>query len=96
MVIQLLDNPPVISDEKEEIYKMFQDFDMKTDTFDHEEYEKVKRWDTTWSAKERCYLDDIILEFCNKALIHGRKPEQWSMLSLTPIPKSRDLNTLSG
>ena len=41
---------------------------------------------------KRCNLDDIILEFCNQTLLHGKKPEQWSILNIVPIPKAGDLS----
>ena len=39
---------------------------------------------------KRCYLDDIMLEFCNQTLIYGKKPEQWSILNIVRIPKAGD------
>ena len=41
---------------------------------------------------KRCDLDDEILGFCNRALLEGRKPEQWSIMNIIPIPKSGDLS----
>ena len=38
-----------------------------------------------------CDLDEFVLFFCNKALLEGRKPSQWSTLHLIPVPKSGDL-----
>ena len=38
---------------------------------------------------KRCNLDDIILKFCNQTLLHGKKPEQWSILTHCPNTKSR-------
>ena len=40
---------------------------------------------------KRCDVDEIILDFCNQALIDNRKPDQWSTLNLISIPKSGDL-----
>ena len=40
---------------------------------------------------KRFQLDDIIIKFCNDALLRGRKPAQWSTLNHIPIPKSGDL-----
>ena len=98
---QLLGNPPVITDEKEVIDNVFPEFDIRTDAFDQEEYENAKKVITEGKSPgedeippevlKRCHLDDIILKFCNDALIYGKKPEQWSMLNLIPIPKSGDL-----
>ena len=41
---------------------------------------------------KRCNLDDEILGFCNRALLEGRKPEQWSIMNIIPIPKTGDLS----
>ena len=40
---------------------------------------------------KRCNLDNIILDFCNSTLIDKRKPEQWSILNIVPVPKKGDL-----
>ena len=37
-------------------------------------------------------MDNIILDFCNDALLNGKKPDQWSILNIIPIPKSGDLS----
>ena len=36
---------------------------------------------------KRCDIDEIILDGWNQALINDRKPEQWSILNLTPVQK---------
>ena len=41
---------------------------------------------------KKCDVDEIILDFCNQALINNRKPNQWSILNLIPAPKSGDLS----
>ena len=41
---------------------------------------------------KRCDLDDIVLGFCNDALLEGKTPSQCSILNIVPIPKSGDLN----
>ena len=38
-----------------------------------------------------CDLDDIVLEFCNQALMNSNKPNQWSVSDLIPEPKSDNL-----
>ena len=67
---QLLGNPPVITDEKEVIDKMFQEFDIKTGAFDQGENEKAKKIITEGKSSEdeippevlkRRHLDVIIL-----------------------------------
>ena len=42
-----------------------------------------------------CDLDDFVLYFCNKALMEGLKPTQWSSLHIVPVPKSGDLRITS-
>ena len=74
---------------------------MRTDAFDEEEYESAKKVITEEKnpgedgippeVLKRWQLDDIIIKFCNDALLPGRKPAQWSTLNLIPIPKSGDL-----
>ena len=41
---------------------------------------------------KKCNIDEEILGFCNRALIKGRKPEQWSIMNIIPIPKTGDLS----
>ena len=99
---QLLGEAPSVIDEDEEIPNTFRELPIRTDPFDKEEYIKAKN-----SIKEgksfgadgippevvkRCNLDDIILDFCNGALLNGLKPEQWSILNIIPVPKSGDLS----
>ena len=36
-------------------------------------------------------LDEIILEFCNKALGEGLMPEHWKHSNIIPVPKKGDL-----
>ena len=44
---------------------------------------------------KRCNIDDIILEFCNEALLNKKRPNQWSILNMIPVPKSGDLSVTS-
>ncbi|XDV26400.1 hypothetical protein PO909_030130 [Leuciscus waleckii] len=41
---------------------------------------------------KNCDFDDIILEFCNLALLHNRLPDMWSLSNIVPVPKSGDLS----
>ena len=41
---------------------------------------------------KRCSLDKEILDFCNDALMRVRKPDQWSIMNIIPIPKTGDLS----
>jgi len=99
---RLLGNPPNIGSETEEIPQIIPPLDIKTGAFDKGEYKKAKealKEGKSSGADEirpevlkRCDLDDIVLEFCNAALIQGQKPKQWSILNIIPIPKSGDLS----
>ena len=40
---------------------------------------------------KRCDLDQIVLDFCNKALTKGVKPDHWS-ISIMPLPKKGDVS----
>ncbi|CAH1244347.1 Hypp7273 [Branchiostoma lanceolatum] len=98
----LLGDPPSITEEDEEITTVFEDLGIRDGPFDQEEYEKARKSLVEGKAcgedgippevLKRCKgLDTIILDFCNRALIEGEKPEQWSLLNIIPIPKSGDL-----
>jgi hypothetical protein len=99
---QLLGEPPTVTEEDEEIPKTFDELPIRTGPFDKEEYTKAKN-----SVKEgksfgedgippevvkRCNLDEIILDFCNGALLNRQKPDQWSIMNIIPVPKSGDLS----
>ena len=70
--------------------------------FTQEEYQRAKKaivegkagWVDGVSPEvlKRCQVDDIILEFCNTALLHCKKPSQWSLANIIPIPKTGDLS----
>ena len=72
---------------------------IRTNAFDTEEYYKAKAAIKEGKSSgedgippevlKRCDVDEIILDFCNQALIKDRKPDQWSILNLIPVPKKR-------
>ena len=83
---------------------IFHELPIRTDAFDWDEYQAAKR-----VVKEgktfgedgippevirRCNIDDI-LEFCNEALLNRKRPNQWSILNMIPVPKSGDLSVTS-
>ena len=98
----LLGKPPDISDVDEEIDPILTNLDIKTGPFEHEEYIQAKRSlvegkscgedNIPPEVLKRCDLDDIVLKFCNDAFVNRRKPSQWSILNIVPIPKSGDLS----
>ena len=98
----LLGKPPDIEDENEEIDPILEDLDIEIGPFTQEEYQEAKS--SLVGGKscgedcippevlKRCNLDDIILKFCNHTLLYGKKPEQWSILNIVPIPTAGDLS----
>ena len=97
----LLGQSPVVENPDEEIEPIHDTLDISTDPFTLEEYRTAKS-----SIKEgkacgddqiapevlkRCDLDQIVLDFCNNALMKGEKPEQWSISNIIPLPKKGDL-----
>ena len=97
----VLGSPPHIDDEDEEITAILEELDIKTGSFDQEEYEQAStslvegkccREDgITSDVLKRCDMNEIILSFCNNALVR-EKPIQWSILNIVPIPNSGDLS----
>ena len=75
----LLGSPPDISDEDEEIAPILEGLNIKVGPFSVEEYEKAKKSLVEGKASgedsippevlKRCDLDDIVLDFCNDALL---------------------------
>ena len=98
----LLGSPPDIDDEDEAIPTVFEKLNIKEGPFDNEKYREAKgslvegkscgEDGIAPEVLKRCDLDDIILEFCNQVLLEGKKPEQWSLLNIIPIPKSGNLS----
>ena len=98
----LLGSPPDIESEDEEIAPILEDLNIKVGPFDQEEYQKAKTALVEGKScgedgippevLKRCDLDDIILDFCNQTLLYGKKPDQWSILNIVPIPKAGDLS----
>ncbi|KAJ4937844.1 hypothetical protein JOQ06_002474 [Pogonophryne albipinna] len=35
-----------------------------------------------------CDLDDLILDFCNLALLHNMQPDIWSLSNIIPVPST--------
>ena len=75
---------------------------IKEGAFTQEEYQRAKKAIVEGKAGgedgvspevlKRCQVNDIILEFCNTALLHHKKPSQWSLANIIPIPKTGDLS----
>ena len=76
---------------------IFAELPIRTDAFDWDEYQAAKRADKEGKSFgedgilpeviKRCNIDDIILEFCNGALLSRKRPNQWSILNMIPSAK---------
>jgi hypothetical protein len=44
---------------------------------------------------KRCQIEEIVLSFCNEALMNKNKPAKWSILNIVPIPKAGDMSSAS-
>ena len=98
----LLGQQPNPSNSDEEVAQVLMGMNIEAGPFTKEEYRKAKT-----AIKEgkscgedgippevlkRCDLDEEILKFCNDAILEEKKPEQWSVMNIIPIPKSGDLS----
>ena len=98
----LLGNPPVVSDEDEELEEVFDELPIRTDSFDEVELQKaidqLKNGKSCGADQipgeviKYCNINDIILHFCNAVFNTGQRPELWDITNITPIPKSGDLS----
>ena len=98
----LLGKPPNIEDEYETIIQVIQHLEIKHGAFEMYEYKLAKEVikegkscgvdEIRPKVLKRCNIDDIILYFCNKALLDKMKPTIWSIFNIIPIPKKGDLS----
>ena len=97
-----LGNPPQIQGNVDDVAQIFDAQNIDIGPFTLDEYQKAKRAivegkacgedNITPEIIKRCSLDSEILEFYHQALLHGSKPEQWSIMHIIPIPKTGDLS----
>ena len=95
-------NSSDFNNETEDIDQVFTDLNIKTGPLTSEEYTKAKT-----SIREGkgcgedkirpqilkwCKIDNLILDFCNTALVKRVSPEQWSISNLVPVPKAGNLS----
>ncbi|XP_072047147.1 uncharacterized protein [Amphiura filiformis] len=98
----LLGSCPDIEGEDDTIEPITDDLTIEVGPFSHEEYTKAKTAIAEGKSSgedgippevlKRCDLDDLVLGFCNDALLKEIMPDQWSILNIIPIPKSGDLS----
>ena len=100
----LLGQPPVVENADEEIKTIHGplEVDVSTEPFSLEEYRiaktSIKEGKACGEDKvapevlKRCDLDLIVLDFCNRALTRGEKPDHWSISNIIPLPKKGDLS----
>ena len=98
----LLGSPPTVENADEDIDTVHPPLNIGTGPFTLDEYRKAKSsikegkaWGDDNIAPEvlkQCDLDQIVLDFCNNALLKGKKPDQWSTANIIPIPKKGDLS----
>lgn len=97
----LLGSPPVVDNEDETIPQMLQDLPIPDGPFSMEEYQKAKASikcgkscgedGVTPEVLKYVPVDDLALDFINRAYESGKLPEKWSILNIVPVPKSGDL-----
>ena len=90
-----------VENAEEDIDPVHPPLNIGTGPFMLDEYRKAKSsikegkaWGDDNIAPEvlkRCDLDQIVLDFCNNALLKGEKPDQLSTANIIPIPKKGDL-----
>lgn len=99
---KLLGEPPTVEDPDEEIPSVYEDLEINDEPFTLDEFRKVKSSlqlgkaagpdDIPPEVIKSCDFDEICLKFCNKALMENNKPDLWSLMKITPVPKTGDLS----
>ena len=98
----LLGKIPVIDGEDDPIKAVISDPGIDDGPFSMEEYKYVKSSLKVGKSPgpdgippeviKSCDFDDILLRFCNQALIDNQPPRQWSLSDILPIPKTGDMS----
>lgn len=99
---ELLGRPPEVIDNEDEIQSVFERLPIDEGPFTMEELKRaIKTMVEGKSCGEdhipvevikRCQVEDLILTFCNEALVNKEKPSKWSLLNIIPIPKAGDMS----
>ena len=97
----LLGLPPQVPDENMDVETVFPSLDIRADEFDVSELIEAKKQIKEGKAYgddgiapeiiKRVDVDDLVLEFCNKAMSNSDIPEHWKRLNIIPVPKKGDL-----
>ena len=98
---KLLGQPPSVPDQELEVPVIHPPQDISVDLFSKDELVEArmkikegKAYGDDGIAPEilkRVDLDDLILRFCNRALVDGSIPDQWRKLNIVPVPKKGNL-----
>ncbi|KAJ8409029.1 hypothetical protein AAFF_G00240500 [Aldrovandia affinis] len=87
--------------DEEEIPSFLQNLNIDDGPFTTSEFARAKttlRGQKCWAGRhtpevlKNCGLDNIILQFCNLALLSNKQPDMWSLSNIIPVPKAGDLS----
>ena len=95
---KLLGQPPVVPNEEVDIPAVHPPQNISVDKTELEEARKSIKEGKAFGedrvppeVQKRADDDDLILHFCNTALVDGDVPDQWKHLSIVPVPKKGNL-----
>ena len=98
---KLLGQPPEVPDNEMNIPSIHPPQDISVEQFTKIELQEARKDIKEGKAfgedgvapevLKRVDVDDLILDFCNKALVDGDVPDQWKHLNIVPVPKKGNL-----
>ena len=98
---KLLGQPPAVPDEDMDVPALHPPQNISVELFSMEELLEARKAIKEGKAAgedgvapeilKRVDIDDIILDFCNRALMDGDIPEQWRTINIVPVPKKGNL-----
>lgn len=99
--VKLLGQPPSVPDQELEIPAIHPMQSISVEEFTRDELVEAKKTIKEGKAYgndniapevlKRVDMDEIILDFCNRALTDGSIPDQWRQLNIVPVPKKGNL-----
>ncbi|KAL5259158.1 hypothetical protein ACHWQZ_G009572 [Mnemiopsis leidyi] len=99
--VKLLGQPPSVPDQELEIPAIHPMQSISVEEFTRDELVEAKKTIKERKAYgndniapevlKRVDMDEIILDFCNRALTDGSIPDQWRQLNIVPVPKKGNL-----